>query len=575
MKWSFAIVVPLTIGYFIGHSGPNPGNDRSHSANPEPRAVTFSGDVSSSDANALEQLSSSGIHSLAQLRDWHREALRNSDFPLQQAIEKEWVKTEDGSGIAALFAAGDDESAWRILLEWSESDPVAAAGIAATLSPVRRSAVRIVDRVLERGIFELLKTDPEKLADAGWTEKTSGEDLSFDYSDIESLTEEQIGKAFEALAEVTNQRAREKFAEPFLLMFARKNPDEALRWVEENVSTEWRSRFRDSILTEVMIEDPHRVFDIVGSMLDEADGPNVPLDFLLPVDPYLPSKTKGSEIDPVGIWIQELSQERRARLSEQVRLEQRYLGSLRIRNWNSIIEDLGPDLQWMQVPQADMPPFIEWPISDLDEARNFMNRRFLHVSNTGHEQSKWTPETMNHAVGLLRDADEFSAPDAYRIAEVWARSDPHTAFEWAAGLEEDLRIGASEAALGAWFANEPGKAVEYVDSLPDSEFRRYAVERVARDWLKNSPESAAKWINQMPRGIDRDIGKREIAETFRQRNPRRSFLNANAIDHPVMRDEALERVFGLWFRKNPTEAAEYLNDANIPPQRKADLRASR
>ena len=481
------------------------------------------------------------------------------------AIDREWALTEDGSDIAALIAAGEKESALRVLREWSRLDPKKAAEVAAAISSNTELEQQIVDEVLEKGIAALLKTDPGQLLSKGWIEKLSGENFnSFSSGDLKSLSATEIGNALQTLSTVSNRWMRERFAAPFLEKWAEQEPVKALRWVDENIAFTNRDSYRRTTFGKIALSDPKEALRIFESMLDEPGKAKSCVSILI-------SRVSGDHPEMLLDWFRNQPNENLEAMAPRSPSGNSFHDSGYGASWNKLAEELGPGFEWMKVPEKERIARIEWPVSDLKEARSFISNELPRIGVFGNSNLQWTPEAMDQTIDMLKDSGELEAADTYEIAKVWARSDPQTAFEWASELDAALRIGTSEAALGAWFAAEPVKARAYVDSLPNSEFRRYAVERVATDWLESSPEQAVKWINQMPQGIDKDIGKREIATTFRHRNPKRAYFNANAISHPVIRDEALEKVFEVWFRQDAEAATEYLNKANLPAERRTEI----
>ncbi len=547
-------ITGLLAGWFTGGNN----DDLSNLEKQEPAAVTLisdpatdSFDSGSSSLNFSNQ--SAGPYSKTHLLDLLIEASGRNNRDLRNACLKEWVRTEDGSGIRQLIAAGHREIAMSLLIRWTADNPKAAAYLALELTPKTQTEQGHVNRILSASIKFLLHEDPDSAAalEKQFLQSSAYWKGVIAVNGLEPLTPRNARLALEAIAGFKNPEFRYEAAKSSFIILARSNPANAIEWAANNLAEEHQQHVLRSVISKWLDEDPNKAAAYVEKNLDSTMGRHRLLDTFI----YASGE---HDMKSLVSWMKNQPLETLKLASPfQIHRVSDPFGGFDPRD---LEKEMGPGYEFLflQPEPSNAPPLASSPrpfnFQRPERATNLDPSIKAYRALVGNRRkAEWNLNSVNEAVN--QNIGDFSAEDARAIARNWAYKDPKTAITWASGLPEDKQIEAAETALGVWFRQDREKALAYFESLPDIEFRRFAIERIAVDWLARSPEQAIKWFSQMPRGIDKDIGRREIASTFRFQNPNRAFAHAVEIDHPVIRRDTIASVLNAWEKKDPAGAA--------------------
>lgn len=566
MKSAIIFLSFTMVGFLIGNFRPDP-RDPSEDGG-EPGAITFlgqhPGDSPGASTETLTGQHSGSRHSRENLLAW---IVDSKDSGLRLAAMREWAKSDpDGSGIRALFKNEFTKEAWEILSVWSEEHPKEAVEMALEWFPQVQAGADTPTLFVTQSLKSmLLEGDGSVIPLANQIPASlGGLEYSFDGSreSTEGWSEAKITQRLSLIEQIDSPDIKFELAAystDLLQSWAKIDPDATLNWCEYHLPSVRQFDSRKLVFESLFSSDAASAANWVDSMWERTgDGswPKMLLGSTLsasPGDPF--TSLPDADIRILQKWIRQQNRdEMRMLVKNSPELYETYLNLIGEEpngdDWKSIRDHVG----------------LSWPITDPEQAKAWASQLKYNLSS-----SRPTDHLLS-ALDLLHQSGEELTPAAARnLAFILADRDPRAALRLASDLPDHLAIEAADSALSSWFRSEPKAAREYVDGLPDTEFRRYAVERIAQDWLAKDPEPAIKWVNQMPRGIDKDIGHREIASTFLRRNPIRAYHHANAIDHSVIRDEALESVFEVLFQRDPDRANELLGKANLDLDRREEI----
>ncbi len=522
MKSVAAFLCFSLIGFLIGNRSNRDAG--SEDGDPGPLAITFQGDGSELSSDEISQNLSAmppgGRYSRAQLLEW----MAGDDFRLLQGAMREWVRTDkDGSGLRALHKAGYTTEAWSALGVWGEKNPLEAARIAFDWPPGDRVENTVFESLIARSITDLLISGSDSVIEIANRYSPRSRNNSFAPLQIdgEKWSTKKVRDTLDLVQQFESTWQRYGFAEALVKKLGETDPESALQWCDENMSVSHRISIRDDILESLLKKDSAKAVEFVDSMEDPHDREQW-------AELLVWKMHSASDKSHIQNWLRK--QDREAMAPPHF--------SPFVDNYSKF---LGEEFSWMdgETGNSFEPLFKDWPIETPDQAKGWISGLISSSRKALPDEDSF--EQVQSALKLLDESGEEISPAAVRnLVKAFTKNDPSKAMQFASELPEHLTIEAADTALNSWFNTSPIDAREYVEAIPDGEFRRYAVERLAKNWLSMDPEPAIKWVNRMPRGIDKDIGRREIATTYQYRNPQRAFAQANAIDHAVIRDEMLE-----------------------------------
>ena len=151
----------------------------------------------------------------------------------------------------------------------------------------------------------------------------------------------------------------------------------------------------------------------------------------------------------------------------------------------------------------------------------------------------WAGTDLGRAVGWVQSLPEGAAKSKalVQISYRWAENDPQQAAICAASRSDPAML---KAVFGRWAESDPVAAASYAGGLPEIESRSQAVISAVSTWAAVAPEQAALWASQLP-------------------------------ENPV-RGQALEQVMGAWSEQDARAAGQWLQ--TLPESIKRQLLAN-
>ena len=148
--------------------------------------------------------------------------------------------------------------------------------------------------------------------------------------------------------------------------------------------------------------------------------------------------------------------------------------------------------------------------------------------------------------------------------------DPQRAKDWANQLPNvEVRRNATSFVAMQMANSDPKSAVQWVLSLPD-ELRDSAIPAVVSSWTRRDPDAAAGWINGLS-GHARDQAVSAYGAALSNRDPNVALTWAATISDETMRIRSVERIVTGWLRRNPADATAWIQKSTLPDAEKARL----
>jgi len=117
-------------------------------------------------------------------------------------------------------------------------------------------------------------------------------------------------------------------------------------------------------------------------------------------------------------------------------------------------------------------------------------------------------------------------------------------------------------------------------SIPESEFRAYAVELAVGNLSQKDPDAAESWLLVLAPDLARDAGLRELADSLLKHtggnttDPERAFRLSGQIEHPVIRSDWVEKSLRELIGSNPARSLELIPESGLPAEIRESLNES-
>ncbi len=161
-----------------------------------------------------------------------------------------------------------------------------------------------------------------------------------------------------------------------------------------------------------------------------------------------------------------------------------------------------------------------------------------------------------------------------RFIDEFARYDPAGAKRYleSSGLVTSGNLGAAQVELAeSWARVRPDEAMKWVQGLPTNQQNKEVYDAVLRRWLQYDKNKAAEWLSTQPPSpvLDRSI-ERYTYDSLRL-DPASSMPWAETITDPERRFNMMNRVAEEWGRRDPRALAGYVQNVNLPADKKERL----
>jgi len=412
-----------------------------------------------------------------------------------------------------------------ILTEWAKTNPVAAAaswekqkfeGIIWTVNPIA-------------GVW--FETDPA--AALAWLDDAKGPHTSFS-GFISSLAEGSHEKALDLVRQMPELLDRPSVAEAVAKGWANKDPEAAIAWLEQTVTSPGRVHrtIRDMIWN---LQD----LDTQRTLLDRLpEGSNNRLEAIRKV-----AGAWGEEGDEDALaWAKSLGHPK-----ESEKAIFRVLWSWAEEHPELLI-DHRQDLIEAGIFEGEDGQFI---LGDLAGSHPELAREWIKV--------------------LPEDLQKKSVKG---VAWTLAQKDPQEAAEFVDSLSDPAaQAQAAQRVAAIWVRSDPLEAAEWVKTLPEGKGRDFAFGNLVKNWSRHEPAAAWAWLSAQPPSPARDRAAAGFVEVTAWLDPAAAFHWASTIQDKDMRDTALRHALTPWARRDPGVALSAIERLVLDPEVKKGLEA--
>ncbi len=123
-------------------------------------------------------------------------------------------------------------------------------------------------------------------------------------------------------------------------------------------------------------------------------------------------------------------------------------------------------------------------------------------------------------------------------------------------------------------ASDPQAAAAYAANLPAGDAQNQAMEQLLGTWAGSDAAQAGKWLQGLPESPSRDFAVNAFSRTLGTTAPDAAFQWAETITDEAMRNRQLQNVANAWLVKDPSAAKQAVSQSNLPQEIKSRLLAT-
>jgi len=148
------------------------------------------------------------------------------------------------------------------------------------------------------------------------------------------------------------------------------------------------------------------------------------------------------------------------------------------------------------------------------------------------------------------------------LFDSWVSNEPEAALQ---KLQEysGKEYNNTYSSAGRRLANNPDLAVEWIDTIENSENKTSATRSLVSNWLRDDQDAAGEWVNSLPDGNQRDSAVSSIIYNYRDSQPDYALEWAYSISNQSTRNNQMRSTYLSWRRNNPEAARRWLETTDL------------
>ena len=185
--------------------------------------------------------------------------------------------------------------------------------------------------------------------------------------------------------------------------------------------------------------------------------------------------------------------------------------------------------------------------------------RNSEMSNVWQNWLRKNPQEALAYLGTVKD-DPFTSNVGWTMASTLDNMTPQEKKETLARLPEGKM---KEDVVQNLVSNQIDKgrynqALEYLNVMPDSGQRDYAVQKLGKEWAASDPAGAAAWLKLQPDSSDRDLAVSGFVGVLALTNPREAVKWINTIPDESVREGSIKNLAHSWLSTDPAGAEAWM-----------------
>jgi hypothetical protein len=183
--------------------------------------------------------------------------------------------------------------------------------------------------------------------------------------------------------------------------------------------------------------------------------------------------------------------------------------------------------------------------------------------------STWAGRDLSSAIAWMQELPEgFKAVAAASIGEAWVRNDLQSAAEFATTMPHVQSL-VTEVAR-AWGPADPGKAIEWVQTLPEGNVQDEALREVLSAWTRRDPAATATYLTELPLETQEQMLVNVIS-VWANVDAKAAAEWVSQFPEGKARDESATRLAIYWGARDPVSTAAWLDAIGANPHSRKEL----
>lgn len=135
-------------------------------------------------------------------------------------------------------------------------------------------------------------------------------------------------------------------------------------------------------------------------------------------------------------------------------------------------------------------------------------------------------------------------------------------------LTGDDQQAAIKGLLASWPQSDPESAANWLASFPETNSQPEHLQSVIKDWAQTEPTAAARWLATMPAGTNSEATTSAFLEGSVVKYPEFAAQWTQSVTNDAQRQKYQVQVAREWMKTDPTAAAKWINQQNLPDELK-------
>jgi len=373
-------------------------------------------------------------------------------------------------------------------------------------------------------------------------------------SAVRALAKTDTEAAMLYFEQIRSVDARRSIGSAIAEELARRDPDAALTWAQENEFGQFPF-LQMSVLGTIASEDPQRAMDEALAL------PNSEMKAQL-VSQVIQKIANNNPVEAVA-YLDEIDNARQKLLAGQNLLQ----------TW--IRNDAGAAMEWVlgedEDTRADLLQMAQHVLvdSDIETAIRILPRLDEDAGNLLKRQIAERLAVNASPAEALSFIRQFEGEPGYgqlqsALIGGVAHADVYAARQLADQLPAGVARDRAYASIISQHAQaNPSEARRWLNNVDDPDVRGSVAGEIASTWHEIDPAAANRWVSSMPAGAMRDASIASLAYRWREPSQQQQAM-IESISDPGLRGRAKIRQIYALMRSNPDKARELLKDEDIP-----------
>jgi hypothetical protein len=151
------------------------------------------------------------------------------------------------------------------------------------------------------------------------------------------------------------------------------------------------------------------------------------------------------------------------------------------------------------------------------------------------------------------------------VLGAWAAQSPQDAANYVSGLSGSEQERGMKSVISSMVGADAPYAASWIQNFPEGDVREEASKTLMKRWARDDPSSAAAWLANMAAGPSREAAVKQFVESAADLQPQVAWGLATSLTDPQQQKDALEKAAQQWLRTDDRAARAAIQASGYPP----------